>query len=413
MIRVSLFFMKIPNRTLQRMKKTTTRVDEVSTDPVEAMLSVESAMNAKLINRSRSVRALILAIVSKHNILLEGPPGTAKTLTGALFASAVQGDFTFFKTQMLKSSLPEQLFGPININKMRGENPIYEYHTDGMLPAAHLAIIEEVYRASEMVLSAMLTILNEKLFHNGGRTVKCPLMTAIGTTNFVTTGEEIEAFNDRWLIRTKIEPMTSATHRRQMYDIALSGASAMEADIELSQIIELQELARNVSFPSLVLDLYERLVAQMMTDSSIALTDRRQVQVLDLVKAAAALRRADEASPEDLIATEYGLTLSGDPKAGAAFANAYSTVVGNYEKMKSEVAELDALRQRYEKYVSVYDEKMAKDRAKKLQEVCRKMIDVMGRRTEVYSTQKNEDEYQRIMSRTEELLRDVTDNCLS
>lgn len=400
--------MKIPRKTTIGMKKTTL-VEEVETDAVEAALAVEDAMQSRLINRRNHIRALLLAVVARQNILFEGPPGTAKTLTGSLFASAVTGDFVFFKTQMLKSSLPEQLFGPININSMRKDRPVYEYFTEGMLPSAHFAIIEEVYRASEMVLSAMLTIFNERKFHNGGRIVDCPLMTAIGTTNFVSTGEEIEAFNDRWLIRAKVESLQSESQRREMYGLAEIAHKPLKADISLDQIRELQAKCDEVTLPSILLDMYARMVSLMQPDSSIPLTDRRQVQVLDLIKASAVLNKREEANPEDIAAAEYGFTILGDAKSGAAFANAFQKTVGNYEKMKEENEELSQLRERMEKYVSVFDEKMPKDKATKLQTACRNMVDVMTRRSTTYSSQAAEDEFQRILTRIRELLQDVTE----
>lgn len=402
--------MKIPSKkNIGMKKKTTTIVDEVETDSVEAILAVEEAMQKRLINRRNHIRALLLAVVAKQNILFEGPPGTAKTLTGSLFASAVNGDFVFFKTQMLKSSLPEQLFGPININSMRSDRPVYEYFTEGMLPDAHFAIIEEVYRASEMVLSAMLTIFNERKFHNGGRVVQCPLMCAIGTTNFVTTGEEIEAFNDRWLIRAKVESLQSESQRREMYELAHIEKTPLEADISFDQIRELQAKCEEVKLPAILLDMYAKMISTMLPDSALALTDRRQVQVLDLIRAAAVLAKREEANPEDLLAAEYGLTIVGDPKSGASFANAYQKIVGNFEKMKEEAEELRQLNERLSKYLNVFDPKMPKDRATKLQKACRDMVDVMSRRTDVYTTQSNEDEFQRILARMQDLLREVTE----
>jgi MoxR-like ATPase len=52
-----------------------------------------------------------------------------------------------------------------------------------MLPKAHFAYLDEIYRASDLLLPSMMGILNEREFHNGGVVQHCPLITAIGTTN--------------------------------------------------------------------------------------------------------------------------------------------------------------------------------------------------------------------------------------
>lgn len=393
------------------MKKTTPRIDEVETDAVDAILAVEAAILERLINRRAQVRSMMLAVVAQQHLLLEGPPGTAKTLQGALFASAIQGDFTFFKTQMLKSSLPEQLFGPINVGRMRADEPVYEHYTAGMLPDAHFAIIEEVFRASEMVLSAVLTIFNERKFHNGGGVKKCPLMTAIGTTNFVSQGEELEAFNDRWLIRHRVESLTSASQRRQLYELSLvRHKKPLSANMTIDQIRELHQLRREVEVPALILDLYEQLVGRLLSAGvSIPLTDRRQVQTLELVKASAVLRGHSEADAEDLLAAEHGLTVVGDAKDSNTFATEYQTVIGGYQKLKQEAEELDQLEQKMTKYQNLFDEKLPKGKAELLQTACRKMVQVMQARPDTYTSTSNEEKYQEILEKVSTVLRDVTE----
>lgn len=406
--------MKINNKKgLKVATKTQLKlIDEIETDALESMLDVENKIRARLINRDGQVRAMMLAVVSQHNLLLDGPPGTAKTRMGSLFAESVVGDedFTFFKTQMMKNTLPEQLFGPINVMKMRQENPVYEYATERMLPQAHFAVLEEVYRASEMVLSSMLTILNERQFHNGGKLLDCPLISAIGTTNFVMTGEEIEAFNDRWLMRATVMPLKSTEQRMQMLQLALeTERKPLGACISLNQIRELHEKRRKVKIPSGILDLYEQLAAGLNKNGqlSLKLTDRRLVQTLDLIQASAVLRGEEIANEDDLLATEYGLTNKGSPIDEAAFSTISSTVIGNYAQIKLEQDQLKKLREKAELYEASFDENLPKEKATRLAAACRTLLNAMSQRAKPYVSSSNETEYNRIHDRVTRIARDT------
>ena len=48
--------------------------------------------------------------------------------------------------------------------------------TEGYLPAASVAFIDEVFKANSAILNTLLTILNERLFDNGADRVRVPLV---------------------------------------------------------------------------------------------------------------------------------------------------------------------------------------------------------------------------------------------
>lgn len=387
-------------------------IEEVDGDAVDALLSVEKALKATLINRSTQIRALMLAITARQNIMLEGPPGTAKTMLGSMFSSFVRGnDFRFFKTQMMKGSVPEQIFGPLNIRKMR-ENAVWEYNTEDMLPSAHIAILEEVYRSPEMLLSSMLSVLNERIFHNGHTVQQCPLICAIGTTNFVTEGEEIEAFKDRWLIHCKIDQLKSPDDRMAMFNLQLNRDETVEhtADITLTQIKALHEMRREVKLSNDLLQLYEQLCSDLAKrGGSVPITDRRLCATLSLVQANAVLNNRSEATEEDLIAAEYGLIVKGDTKDESLFATAYQFTIGNYQLIKEENAQLAVLDKKYHSYLAAFDPSMGAERARKLQSFCQTMLNAMNSRTGTWVSNVNKSRFDSIYQATDQLMRDATE----
>lgn len=83
------------------------------------------------------------------------------------------------------------------------ENDEYVRKTDGYLPTAEVAFIDEIFKANSAILNALLTLLNERLFDNGNKRYKVPLLC---------------------LVRTSFK-----SHPRCVRDIDLSGGKAWHA----------------------------------------------------------------------------------------------------------------------------------------------------------------------------------------
>ena len=138
------------------------------------------SLESGLVERETEVRLLLLAAFCGEHLLLLGPPGTAKSELGRRL-SAVCGGASFFERLLTRFSVPEELFGPLS---MRGlENDQYVRQTDGYLPTATVAFVDEVFKANSAILNSLLTILNERLFDNGNERVKVPLLCLVGASN--------------------------------------------------------------------------------------------------------------------------------------------------------------------------------------------------------------------------------------
>lgn len=59
------------------------------------------------------------------------------------------------------------------------ENDEYTRKTDGYLPTAEVAFIDEIFKANSAILNALLTLLNERLFDNGNQRLAVPLLCLV------------------------------------------------------------------------------------------------------------------------------------------------------------------------------------------------------------------------------------------
>ena len=177
-----------------------------------------AALESGLVERETEVRLLLLAAFCGEHLLLLGPPGTAKSELGRRLSAVCGGDGVFFERLLTRFSVPEELFGPLS---MRGlENDRYVRQTEGYLPDATVAFVDEVFKANSAILNSLLTILNERLFDNGNERVEVPLLCLVGASNELPESEELDALYDRFLLRSSVEQVSSGS---------LSGLLSMKA----------------------------------------------------------------------------------------------------------------------------------------------------------------------------------------
>ena len=187
-------------------------------DLADKIRGATAALESGLVERETEVRLLLLAAFCGEHLLLLGPPGTAKSELGRRLSAVCGGDGVFFERLLTRFSVPEELFGPLS---MRGlENDRYVRQTEGYLPDATVAFVDEVFKANSAILNSLLTILNERLFDNGNERVEVPLLCLVGASNELPESEELDALYDRFLLRSSVEQVSSGS---------LSGLLSMKA----------------------------------------------------------------------------------------------------------------------------------------------------------------------------------------
>jgi MoxR-like ATPase len=268
------------------------------------------------VGRDEAIAVIGLATLCREHVLLVGPPGTAKTalLTsfGRLFDTA---PFTYLLTRFTE---PTELFGPVDV-KLFQERSLYRVNTEGMLPRAHLAFLDEVFEGSSAILNALLTLINERTFHNGSVPEPSNLVTLLGSSNEVPDDPVLAAFSDRFLLRCQLEYVADddvedvldvgwRTERTAIdADAAGNGhvisADRMRARFPLGDLAILQRAVAGVDL-SAVRDTYAEIVRELR-GQGVAFSDRRAVKAQKTFAATALLAGRRVAELADLAPLVY------------------------------------------------------------------------------------------------------------
>ena len=260
-------------------------------NPLGMISELVSRCSEGLVERRTVVEAIVLAAVAREHVLLIGPPGTAKSEAARRVAPGLGG--RYFEYLVGKFSEPSELFGPTDLRKLK--EGVLETATEGMLPEAEVAFLDEVFAGSTAILNSLLTLLNERTFRRGGTRIACPLRVCIGAANSLPEQDSLAAFADRFLVRSFVAPVSDS----MLEELLSRGREQVKIQPgEMGQLDRLIEAARRVDLSQVQPLLAEAL--RRLRRENVALSDRRAVRSQNLIAAAAAISGRERASRADL-----------------------------------------------------------------------------------------------------------------
>ena len=244
---------------------------------------IQVALNTNFYDRREEIDALLIALLSRQHVLFIGPAGTGKSALSSMLGKVVK-DSAYFQHLLTPFSMPEELFGVLSLKDL--EQGIYKRNMKDMLPEAHFAFVDEIFKANASILNSLLTLINERVYYNNGVPVQSPLMTIVGSSNeYIEEGEGLEALFDRFLLRYEVNYIREQTSFISM----LKGVQHVSVpQITLDELMIHQVRVEALNVPEEVFETLA-MIRQQLQDEGIRPSDRRFKQSISLLKARAYL----------------------------------------------------------------------------------------------------------------------------
>src|SRR4029453_4339900 len=139
----------------------------------EKLKNIREELKQMFLERTDLIDGALAALLAAHHLLIIGPPGTAKSMLADELCRRIEGA-DYFQWLLTRFTTPEEIFGAVSLKALEQDD--YRRVTARKLPEAHIAFLDEIFKANSSILNSILTLVNERFFHNGRSVEHVPLV---------------------------------------------------------------------------------------------------------------------------------------------------------------------------------------------------------------------------------------------
>ncbi|MCI1747875.1 MAG: AAA family ATPase [Acidipropionibacterium sp.] len=246
-----------------------------------------------IVGQEHMVEQMMVGVLAKGHILLEGVPGVAKTLAVRSFATVLGGDFA--RVQFTPDLVPSDIVGT---RIYSASKETFDIELGPVF--VNFVLADEINRAPAKVQSAMLELMAERQVSIAGQTFPAKAPFSVFATQNPVESEGVyplpEAQRDRFLLKIDV-PYPRGNEEFEILRRMSVRTPQPERVLDPEKVIQLQEMASNVFVHNLVAEYVVRLVLATRTPADFGMPDLEPViqigcsprATLGLVAAARAL----------------------------------------------------------------------------------------------------------------------------
>lgn len=258
-----------------------------------------------LVGLEEPFELLVIALLTGGHVLLEGVPGTAKTLMAKTLAHLIQAKFS--RIQFTPDLMPSDILGTSVFDLTSGQ-----FHLRKGPIFTQILLADEINRAPAKTQSALLETMEERQVSLEGEryVLEAPFMV-LATQNpieYEGTYPLPEAQLDRFLFKvlvayspleTEIEVLRRYHHGFDAHDLA---AAKLQAILPATGVAQARQMIKGVVVEEGILTYIARLAAasRQSPDLTLGASTRASTHVLLAAKTYAALQGRSYVTPDDV-----------------------------------------------------------------------------------------------------------------
>lgn len=261
-----------------------------------------------IVGQDHLLESLIVALLARGHILVEGVPGLAKTMAIKTLADSIGGEFK--RIQFTPDLVPADLIGTRIYNQKTGE-----FNTSLGPVFTNLLLADEINRAPAKVQSALLEVMQEKQVTIGRETFKVPSpFLVLATQNPIETEGTYalpEAQVDRFMLKVLVGYPTP-TEEFVIVERMTNALQGVQKVLTTDQLLELQKKADEVYVDPALIEYAVKLVNATRDPKLVGLGDighyitfgaspRASINLILTAKALAFVRGRAYVLPQDIL----------------------------------------------------------------------------------------------------------------
>jgi MoxR-like ATPase len=261
-----------------------------------------------IVGQDHLLERLIIALLTRGHILVEGVPGLAKTMAIKTLAETIGGEF--HRIQFTPDLVPADLIGTRIYNQKTGE-----FNTSVGPVFTNLLLADEINRAPPKVQSALLEVMQERQVTIGRETYPVPNPFLVMATQNPIESEGTyplpEAQVDRFMLKVLVG-YPSSTEEFVIVERMTGALQAVQQVLDTPQLITLQEEVEKVYADPALIEYSVNLVTATREPRIVGLEDlehyilfgaspRASINLIVASRALAFLRGRTYVLPQDVV----------------------------------------------------------------------------------------------------------------
>jgi MoxR-like ATPase len=261
-----------------------------------------------IVGQDHLLERLVVALLARGHILVEGVPGLAKTMAIKTLADVIGGEFK--RIQFTPDLVPADLVGTRIYNQKTGE-----FNTSKGPVFTNLLLADEINRAPAKVQSALLEVMQERQVTIGRETFKVadPFLV-LATQNPIETEGTYplpEAQVDRFMLKVLVD-YPSSNEEFVIVERMTSPIQMVQKVLTTDQLVELQQEVDHVYADPALMQYAVKLVTATRNPQEVGLPDlaryilygaspRASINLVLTGRALAFVRGRKYALPQDVL----------------------------------------------------------------------------------------------------------------